>query len=339
MDMKVYPGPSGDEKHDGVMPPPPPPVVIRTMGSDVKSVQESGGGKPEGEILNPPRPPIRPEPPKLPREEGGVKIKVPGYVGPEKPVFSPESLPAGKIEITEESGGSKKTLNVAIVAIVIAAAVLIGASLYFYAYPLLLGDSTTPTTPPPSEAPSPEPAPPPPSAHVSLVQADATEDASSLSAVSPATITDGGTFVKEVVLKRNNSNLSLAAYLPELISELDAETLKNNFEDDFTAFIYYDETGAWPGYVIKRRSEATQIIAQNAFRKIESSASLKNLFLSDPGNSKNEFKTGEYNGIGTRYLVYESQGAAINYAWVNDSLILVTHFPALQSLIDSRLVR
>lgn len=346
--MKVYPDINDSEGHEGVRPPPQPPITIRTMNSDVTSMQESGGGAPKEEMLNVPRPPIRPEPPKIPDE--GIKMKIPGYSGPERGTFPSESFPvkAKEVEVPkiEVSGGApagNKAVKAVVLIVIIVAAALIGAGLYFYVYPLLLSNTssekTTEVTPPP--APTPQPAPPAPTSrvHTSFITADKTEEVPTLSAVSAETVDPGKSLVKEVILKKSGNSIALSEYLPILIPELKASEVVNNFDEDFTAFIYYDGNGAWPGLVLKRKSNVVSTVAQTAFKKIESSKSLTGLFLNNPGTQTGEFKDGEYKGVSTRYLVFGSKGAAINYAWTGDRLILTTTFPALQTLIDGRLVK
>jgi len=329
--MKIYPDPnSGDnERRDGVRPPPPPPITIRTMDSDVKSVEESGGGNPQGETLNIP-PPIRPEAPKPPEES--EKIKIPGYSGPEKGVFQNDASPIlgtnSQENMSEKEDGKLKSLVTLIV--IILAAGIIGVGAYYYVYPLLLKNGgVVPPTPPTATEPPPTPA------HVSLIFADVTEEALNLQSASPETIEEGEVLLKEVILSQNGNALKLSEYLPALIPELSEEELKNNFEENFTAFIYYNESGAWPGYVLKRKSSAVAIIAQNSFRKVEGSSSLKNFFLSDPGvPSSNGFQTGQVNNEPARYISFNNQGAALSYAWFNDYLLISTNYIGAQEAGD-----
>ncbi len=56
--------------------PPNPEVAIRTMDSDVKTLEQSGG---EG---------VLPETISLPDSEAEPKFEISGYTGPEKPIFS-----------------------------------------------------------------------------------------------------------------------------------------------------------------------------------------------------------------------------------------------------------
>ena len=142
--MIVYPDPNASNKSGGVGPPPQPPITVRTMESDIKSMQESGGGAPQEELLNAPRAPIRPET-QNPMDDD-MKIKIPGYGGPEKGVFSSVSLPTSErgVNLPNPSapnnappkGSSLGKIIALLVTIIVAA--LIGVGLYFYVYPLLL---------------------------------------------------------------------------------------------------------------------------------------------------------------------------------------------------------
>ena len=329
--MKIYPDPN-DQSGEGRRPPPPPPppVTIRTMESDVKSVEGSGGGGPQGETFNAPRPPIRPEAPNLPTEEG-VKLKVPGYAGPEKPVFPSGSFPAEPPKKID-AGGNKLT-SIVVYAVIVLVATLVGFGLYFYVYPLFLGNGA----PAPAENGVPPPAPQPqPPAHTSLISADSSEEATAPGTAVAEIVGPGGSVVKEVLLRDAGGNATpLSSYLPGLIPELTAGELSANFKEDFTAFIYYDEQGAWSGYVFEHKANVAGVVAENVFRKIESSASLSDLFLANPGTQQGDWKSGKYRETNTRYLVFEN--GAVNYARVGSRVILATYFPALQEIIDNRL--
>lgn len=344
--MIVYPDPTGGDKKEGVRPPPQPPIAIRTMDSDVTSMKESGGGPPQEQVLNVPRPPVRPEPPKLPSED--FKIKIPGYTGPEKSVFPSGSLPVretgtdfpGPTAPTSQNigngGGTMK--KVIILIMIIVAAALVGAGFYFYVYPLLLQSPAPAVSPTPiviSQSPAASTPTPSPQTHTSLINTDKNEVASAISATAPETVAASAVLIKEIILKSNGNIIPLSSYLPTIIPELGAQDLQSNFDEDFTAFIYYDSNGAWPGYVLKRKQGAIPVVAQNLFSKIENSKSLNNLFLSDPGVNHGVFKNGTYKTIATHYLVFSKKGAAINYAWLDDRVIITTTYPAMQKIIDT----
>ncbi|HDH31596.1 MAG TPA: hypothetical protein ENH26_02370 [Candidatus Wolfebacteria bacterium] len=78
-------------------PPPPPEIGIRTMQSDVESIKQSGGEAPTPQTFVPQE--LKPETPKPPAEEPKIEapLNIPGYTGPEKPIFTPQpSVPTSQ---------------------------------------------------------------------------------------------------------------------------------------------------------------------------------------------------------------------------------------------------
>jgi len=89
-------------------------VSIRTMDLDIKALEQGGG-----EALAPQR--FMPEEIKNGQTETGTKFEIPGYLGPEKPIFAPakESL---KLEI-ESPPSTFRWLK--IIGIIIVVAILV----------------------------------------------------------------------------------------------------------------------------------------------------------------------------------------------------------------------
>lgn len=105
--------------------PPPPEIAIRTMDSDIKSIEQSGGE------LIPPQP-FTPEITGEEESKTGVELNVPGYTGPEKPVFTPPSV------ITPEVSLDKKSVNWKIIGIILGILTIIlifGLLGYFVIFP------------------------------------------------------------------------------------------------------------------------------------------------------------------------------------------------------------
>ena len=110
----------------------------------------------------------------------------------------------------------------------------------------------------------------------------------------------------------------------------------NTFEDDFTAAIYSDADGTWPAYILKLKADASQVEAQTEINQLESSANLANLFLENPGTpSAAGFKTGQANGVATRYLAYSQKGAGLNIAWSGDKLIISASYNGLKKALTN----
>lgn len=85
--------PANENEPKPVSPPPPPPppqVGIRTMKSDLESIKQSGGQAPTPQTFVPSE--FKPETPKPVAEETKVEanLNIPGYTGPEKPIFKPQ---------------------------------------------------------------------------------------------------------------------------------------------------------------------------------------------------------------------------------------------------------
>ncbi len=95
-----------------VLTPPSPEITIRTMESDIKAIEQGGG-----EMITPQ--PFTPEQSKAEESKAEIKLDIPGYVGPEKPIFAPASS-----VLTEESP-EKKTNKWKVVGIIIGVSIII----------------------------------------------------------------------------------------------------------------------------------------------------------------------------------------------------------------------
>lgn len=307
------------------MPPPPlPPIAIRTMGSDVRSIEQGGGASPTPQMLNVNQPEVN----RIPKTETeGIRIKIPGYEGPEEKIFSPEALPTtGGLPSNTKSGGSSR--KIILIVVVLALVIGLGAVGYFI-YPMIF--SSPAPTPTPTVTPTPSPVVAPVTIkHTSYLTSDgATQPVLTLSMAPPTTIAPGGKpVIKEIILRDAAGNAAtFAKYAMSIFPEFTEGDLSATFEDDFTAFIYYTESGAWPGLVAKLKAGVSQAIAQTSMSKIEGYASLANLFLKDPGvKSTAGFKNGQINGKPARYVAFSTKDAAINYAFIGNYFLISTSY-------------
>ena len=168
----------------------------------------------------------------------------------------------------------------------------VGVVSYLYVYPRLFPAAEPVAEQPSVEKPAEPVIPPVPKVvHKSFltIAADLTEEAR-ISAVdlgsasgalrqSAADKRAPGTF-KEIVFTGPAGFVASSDLFSVLVPELN---LKNSFEDDYTAGVYYDETGVWPVYILKLKAGALIAEAQLAVSRLESSLNLKNLFAGDPG--------------------------------------------------------
>ena len=120
------------------------------------------------------------------------------------------------------------------------------------------------------------------------------------------------------------------AMLPDLI-------LATPLEDDFTGFLYSDGANVWSGYIfaLDRMAEDKDLIKEILGKDLETSGSLGNLFLNDPGvSSATAFSDGSAVGelTGIRYLPYTTEGASLNYGWKEDRLVISTSYDGLKAI-------
>lgn len=322
--------------------PPPPEITIRTMQSDADSLRQSGGAGPTPKSFTPPLAPPLPPPPLS-------KITPSDFTAPktaEKPTVS-------IIEEENKSGSSGSVKKLLKWAGALAIAILVGVAGYLYIFPLLFPTQAPPpppavTLPTQTETPANTAVPEIPAAaapHKSLLNASDAIANAELAAIDPASLSNAlqqevqksnpAGFLAELILGNAGGQVSASALLLALAPELTADVLKSILEEDFTMALYYDENGMWPAYILKLKAEASQVEAQTEINKLEFSSNLKNFFAVDPGAPGAAFKTGQAEGIATRYLAYSKKGAAFNIAWSGDKLVISTSYNGLKKILTS----
>lgn len=299
-----------------VAPPPAPEIKIRSMASDTKSI--SGGAAtpiPESVMMPEENEPVF-------RPETQVRIPAPparfgGLVSPASP-----ATPATTLE--EEPAPQKKKSLVVIIGIVI----VLGLGLlgYFVVYPLIFGGEENVVV-----APPPPPPPPPPVPHQSLFlsapdlrvevlleSVNFVTIANSLQSLDLGTVTDP-VLQEVVVLDDRKNQIPWSNYLSELLPEFTKEELGGVFTDDFTAWVYHDSKGRWPGYAVRivKSDEAATLI-----KKLET-ANLSPLYLT-PSGTLGEFKDGALSGQTVRYALGGTPGAAFEYGIIRGDILIVS---------------
>ncbi|MDI6820601.1 MAG: hypothetical protein QMD65_00270 [Patescibacteria group bacterium] len=331
---------------------PSPKIDVRTMASDIKSTQESGGGTPHP--YTPPPPPVKTE--NINAESSNLRIEQkPADKKPNDSIFRPPEAPvtpAPTIISKTFPGGQlkskKKTLLWIIIAVVVIGLVTLG---YFVLYPVLypmffpkspiVVENSIPTPIIPAPTPEPEPAPIPIEiqpipepliTHTSLFKetADLTTEISlpSLSLQDLKASIEFATadvpILKEIVLKDSNNNLVNAEKIMGLFdSSTFSSPAMQNFDQDPTIFSYTNNQGTWLGIVLKLSSSASINAVKTDINKIETNNNATNFFLTDPGKSST-WKDGKVNNYQARYIGFLKTGAALSYAWVNDQFLLIS---------------
>lgn len=105
---------------------------------------------------------------------------------------------------------------------------------------------------------------------------------------------------------------------------LDLEFLADNFNPDFTFFIFKDGVDFWPGLIAKPKSGKSLALLQSEVLKLESSGNLVNLFLKFPGQGQEKFQDILILGEPTRKLEFPDGGGEFIYGWFHGFLVIST---------------
>lgn len=349
---------------EGEVPLAPPPVAkldARTMSSDLRSMQQSGGAMPRPYApQNVPSAPAAPVPTRMPAPP------VPVPTVPQPASTAPTPAAALYSAPIEKKGGK----NIFIISLVATLIVGLGALGYFVLYPMIFGESTVP--PPVSDTPGELPLPsvpnpnPIPAEEPILGPAPAPVNSPSPDENSgtptPALTTEHASFFKIGADDTKNftlTNLTFASLksllsfetsdvplLTELIGKNAAGNIMTfgqfaetafptvftppvaaQFETDFTFFSLTNQKGTWLGFVAKKKpSSAPSLVA------LETSAALQNFFLKTPGTMQ-IWKVGKAGATDTRYASFQLPGAGFNYGWSGDYLVVSASYDAFKEAL------
>ncbi len=304
--------------------PPGPAINVRTLQSDIASVASSGGYAPEPEKIS------------FEDMENISTQAKPELTSP----ASPMALPS--IESERASGGS--VIGWIAVGLLAVAMGFVG---YYIVYPLLFpprvvveniqnNNKAVPGSVPTAKKPVSEVA-----THRSLFSklpaAQGTVKLKKItvgavqSALKDAAATAASGSVKEIAMQDSNGQIRFSSLMNVLVN-IPEEQLGKIAEDDFTAFVYYNEKGVWPGYVARMRSSTTALEATKTLSALENS-DVKSLFLEDPGE-ESEFQTGPVRGAPIRYSTFTSPGASLNYGVLGNYMIVSTSFDGFKAAVQ-----
>lgn len=127
----------------------------------------------------------------------------------------------------------------------------------------------------------------------------------------------------------------MMALLPEAKTNGLDGILTTGFDPVFSAYIYYDDRGAWPGYIAKI-NPAAQIDSATLASRVQAieASSYKNLFLSDAGKPE-AFRTGQARDkYIDRFVPLAKDGALFSYGIFGDYLIINTSNNGLVKALD-----
>lgn len=286
--------------------PPQQELGVRSMGSDISSIQR-------GEVMPVPESVLPPE-------------------NTKEPVFRPETQ-VGEIPMVEEAREpkSKKPLLWVVLGVVVIGLGLVG---YFVVYPLLSSPSSTqPVEPPPGQIitsivhSSFFLGTPQATADITLNNLLTSTITNELQNLSLNRLSDGA--VQEVVMHdAEGGQVPFGSFGAALIPSLTSTQLSSWFEDDFTAFLFYDLKGVWPGYIARIKNGINLDEVKINVTALESSDLSK--FYLTPGVSFGPFAGGQVFGQETRYSVGSVPGAALNHGIINNYLVISTSYDGLK---------
>lgn len=338
-------------------PPPAPKLDVHTMSSDSRSMQQSGGAMPRPYT---PQSAQNAQSTSLPTP---VRMPIPSVPVPQVTQPSPSSSAASlpPISVTIEKKGGKNIFVVSLVAILV---IGLGALGYFILYPMIFGETNVPPPPtensilPPSEPTPPsqseppsQPTPPPEQAlpattpsqisHVSLFKTspDTTSDLSitnltfdSLKSVLAFETADVPIFKEIVGTTAENELFTFDAFAPTFAPATFNGNILTAFGSDFTLFSYTDSKGTWLGFIAQVKHDASLSTLQNALKGIETDPAISKLFLKSPGTAQT-WKSGKVGIVDTRYAAYTLPGAALNYGWFGNYLIVSASYEGFKEAL------
>jgi flagellar basal body-associated protein FliL len=144
----------------------------------------------------------------------------------------------------------------------------------------------------------------------------------SLQAINPATT------IAEINPKASDgNNINFQGLMTVAGASLLNSQASASFNPDATFFVYRDRNGLWPGYVLSLATGQSSSSAAASVQQLESSASISNLFLSDPGTpSSDGFTDSVAAGVPVRMLPFTGLTipSYFTYGWYKNHLILST---------------
>jgi len=331
-------------------------IDVRTMASDVTSMQETGGGMPR---------PYTPQTQTVAPKETAT----PSMPTPSSQVNITDQMMGGITQVGQQTpnapkpvktGGGRSLFLTLLIVIVVLGFVAIG---YFFVYPRFVKTETDKApevaiTPPaiPEEVVSIPPTPPVetptttspviiPTPSVSTVdvhasffktKADLVFDAKLLAFTLDdlkkpiAFETTSVPLFKEVVWKtQENKSLSFSQVASLIFPNFFTTEKVASFQDDFTLFSYSNTKGTWLGFVTKLRDGVNVGTIQNSMNVLQKDTGLKNLFISDPG-TMSPWKDGRVRDKPTSLAPFSLQGATISYTWFDRYLLVSSNLEAAE---------
>ncbi len=350
---------------------PPKNVDVRTMASDLNSIQN--GGTPQSYTPQTPAPEAPKQPPAaIPTPTPTAPSDNFNFEIPQVPTGMNQMPGAETVPLPAKKKG--KGALVGLIAFVIVLA--LGAIGYFLIYPMFSVTAPVTTTPPTTTQPAngnaqnqapitaattTETSTPsgtttagtagaatttgtstPAVTHVSLF---ATTDGS-VNSATPIAGTDLPTLslgtskqpaLVEVTFNDQNGNLiPFSALMQSLLSmDLSQSGLSQAFDPaSVSGFVYVDASGTRSlGFVAKLTATSSLVDEKASFGQIfEANTNLKNFFSGNPG-TEGAWKSGDPT-TSNRYVLFSKNGYGVDYGWKNDVLVIASSYDGYKAAIQ-----
>ncbi len=341
------------EGESPLMKPAAPNVDVRTMSSDMQSIN-TGSPAPKPYV-----PQAAPEnmtaiPPIPPASVPDQSFQIPqadttfGSPMPEMPV--------------KKSGKGIFTAIIVFIAVVGLAA--LG---YFVIYPIFFADPTTPVVeninpnpvpalPAAEPTPTPEPAPiteavsstapvapaTPAPTHVSIltIPADSKLELSTVLKYGPvlsnlALNTTASPSLTEIIYKDSNGNLLETADILKNVLKLEALAFNYQFNEGGAAGMVYNDSKNVRslGFVFQLANNTDLETKISGLQSFIEKLGFSGIFSGNPGAEK-AWKSSQVSGASNhRYLTFENPGFTIDYGWVGNKLVISTSFDGFKEII------
>lgn len=288
-----------------------------------------------------PTPNINPQPTeqdvRTMRADLGTPVGLPTFDA-EEPAFTPETtnqIPSVD-QLVAQGGGSKKPLWLIGG---VAGFIVLGLVGYFFVAPMFNKAPSTDTATPTGGKPTVTPITPikpvavhktqfinPPVATVTaVIQLTGPNDIKGVLASQGQMAKPGITEI--IFLDRDGAPIESSKFLALFLNTVPEKELTEIMDKDLTAFIYKDNMGVWPGYVLQMKQSPTSSTDES----IEGSA-IKNFFVVDPGTLA-PFKNGIVNNLPDRYSPGTTPGASFGYVGTKNKLLISTSYAGMKEAL------
>ncbi len=335
------------EGESPLMKPAAPNVDMRTMNSDMQSIN-TGGPAPKPYI------------PQAAPENMAVIPPVPNVSVPDQSFQIPQA------DITlgspmPEMPAKKNSKGIFTAIIVFIAVVGLAALGYFVIYPIFFSNTAAPVAPVVENAnPNPEPLPPvnepgpaPVSnsipeaistapAHVSIltIPADSKLELNTVLKYGPVLSnltlnTIASPSLTEIIYRDSNGNLLKTADIIKNVLELEALAFNYQFNEEGAAGIIYNDSKNVRslGFVFQLADNTDLETKISGLQSFIEKFGFSEIFSSNPGVEK-AWKSSQISGASNhRYLTFENPGFTIDYGWVGNKLVISTSFDGFKEII------